>query len=97
MPPLHRRINERSIRACPSSETEIHTYRIRVDLANNLYFENVSRYPRGCRMPMKSRHFDEDSPALMAQIREGYQEYLRGELRPIDEFMAELETELANE
>ena len=34
--------------------------------------------------------FDETSAALMAQIREGYQEYIRGELKPIDEFMAEL-------
>ena len=44
-----------------------------------------------------SRDFDETSAALMAQIREGHQEYLRGELKPIDEFMTELETELANE
>ena len=34
--------------------------------------------------------FDETSAALMAQIREGYQEYIRGELKPIDEFMADL-------
>ena len=41
--------------------------------------------------------FDENAPELMAQIREGYREYLLGELHPIDEFMSELEAEIENE
>lgn len=36
----------------------------------------------------------ENSPALIAQIRQGYQDYLAGRTRPIEEFMAELEEEL---
>ena len=40
---------------------------------------------------------DEASKRLNAQIRQGYQEYLSGQVRPIDDFMAELEIELANE
>ena len=53
--------------------------------------------PDTLREASGAQDFDETSPALMAQIREGYQEYLSGELDPIDGFMAELETELANE
>lgn len=36
----------------------------------------------------------ETSPALQAQITEGFQAYLRGDYRPVEEFMAELEAEL---
>ena len=46
----------------------------------------------------KQRKADEEAayehtPELKAQIREGYEAYQRGECRPIDEFMAELEAE----
>jgi|GEM_PF-5799358 len=41
-----------------------------------------------------SDDFDETSAELMSQIREGHQEYLRGELRPVEEFITELEAEI---
>lgn len=36
----------------------------------------------------------EDTPALKRQIKEGYQSYLKGDVRPIEEFMAEVEKEI---
>lgn len=36
----------------------------------------------------------ENSPALKKQIREGYQAYLKGNVRPVEEFIAELEKEI---
>lgn len=36
----------------------------------------------------------ENTPALQAQIKQGYKDYLAGRCRPIEEFMAELEQEL---
>jgi len=41
-----------------------------------------------------SDDFNETSAELMSQIHEGYQEYLRGELRPVEEFISELEAEI---
>jgi hypothetical protein len=39
----------------------------------------------------------ENTPALQRQIKAGYQEYLKGTTRPVEDFMAELEQELKNE
>lgn len=36
----------------------------------------------------------ENTPALVLQIREGFEAYKRGDYRSIDEFMAELESEV---
>jgi len=35
----------------------------------------------------------EDTPALRAQIKQGYKDYLAGKTRPIEEFMKELEND----
>lgn len=47
--------------------------------------------------PIDDDDFDETSPELMTQIKEGREAYLRGDVQDFDEFMASLEAELNDE
>ena len=50
----------------------------------------LAKSRRLCRL----KELDKEAAELRAQIKQSYEAYLRGDVRPVDEFMAELEAEL---
>ena len=43
------------------------------------------------------REIDKEAAALRVQIKQSFEAYLREDVRPVEEFMAELEAELKTE
>ncbi len=75
---------------------EVEVFRLRLVGSESVRFERVKSRDLAIRsVAVKLSEEKEDrAPALQAQIREGFQAYLRGDCRPVDEFMTELEAEL---
>lgn len=75
---------------------EVKVFRLTIGPNKDVRFEraNVRELAKRSAVAKLTEDKEERSPALQAQIREGFQAYLRGDYRPIEEFMAELEAEL---
>jgi hypothetical protein len=89
--------------AAPSSahanekrKPEVKVFRLKLGPDKDVRFErmNLRELAKRSAVVKLTEDKEERSPALQAQIREGFQAYLRGDYRPIEEFMAELEAEL---
>lgn len=75
---------------------EVKVYRIRLGSEKGLSFERVTlrELARKAARARTAEDRAETSPALKAQIKDSFDAYLRGDARPVDEFLAELEAEL---
>jgi len=62
---------------------------------NRLLFERIpARDLAASRRLSRMREIEKEATVLRAQIKRSFEDYLRGDVRPVDEFMAELEAEL---
>jgi hypothetical protein len=77
---------------------EVQVYRVKIGPERDLRFVRVRSkdltHGRPARI-QKIEGAEETTPELKAQIREGYEAYMRGDVRPVDELLAELEAELS--
>ena len=98
-------IKKRFQTAAPSSAhgadrplREIKVFRIKLGPEKSVRLERMSLRELAIKAAQTCARTGEEraeaSPALQAQIRESFEAYLDGDVRPIDEFLAELEAEL---